>query len=161
MSMRDYPLMEKAALYIDGVMAAYINLAMAKKADDVPPEIEEIIKEGKFYALAKEYKLPHDFSDSFDLDNIGCYCSQFEGEITPLFPELGNFEDVSLSDDYIRYIPACKQPELFKAAYESPEELLEELKASLKDSLGGIMPDFPEEFNWWEHIGTIEGTYYA
>ena len=55
MSMRNYPLTENAALYIDGVMAAYINLAMAKKNGDVPAEIAEIIKEGKFCALAKEY----------------------------------------------------------------------------------------------------------
>lgn len=78
-----------------------------------------------------------------------------ECEINTIFPEktVVSFEE-NYSDDYIHYIPAARAPELFKAAYTSPEELMEEFKAN--SSLAQI--GLPEDFDWWGHLVEISGT---
>ena len=55
------------------------------------------------------------------------------------------------------YVPAAKDAELFKAAYESPDALLGEFEALFAEQ--GII--FPKDFDWWAHIVSINGTYFC
>lgn len=50
------------------------------------------------------------------------------------------------------YIPAKREPDWFTPAYGSPDELLNELKASA--NAAGI--EFPDDFDWWAHVVRVD-----
>lgn len=85
----------------------------------------------------------------------GCFASAFDGEITTLYPEKAvNPIEECYSDDMIRFIPAARATEMFKMAYASPEELLDEFKENATLSQLGLS----EDFDWWGHLVSISGT---
>ena len=84
------------------------------------------------------------------------WANEFDGEVSTLFPERAKSPiEETLSDEPLVYVPAAKEAELFKAAYQSPEELLEEFKAVFAKQEGIA---FPDDFDWWRHIVSISGT---
>lgn len=154
-----YPLID-TGFYVDGEVAAYILLATDQTTGIVPGEITELLDDGSFVTAAKAGALPCDYTSVPDahecIEDISCYASEFDGEVLTLFPErtASPIEEALGGDDYLVYVPAAKEAELFKAAYQSPEELLEEFKAVFARQ--GIA--FPDDFDWWRHIVSISGT---
>ena len=161
MSMNTYPFKETGAFLVDEEVAAYIILAADRACKMVPAEIEALLNSGEFAALAKDGKLPCDYSDtstaldSFrDLGGEMCFCSEFEGEAHSIFDDELDSER-SWSTDILCYMPAAREPELFRAVYLDPRELIDEHKNAFDDA--GVV--LPEDFNWKSHIVYIEGTY--
>lgn len=159
MSMQSYPMVEDAAFLLDSEVAAYIALASDRIGNTVPNSIA-VLSPSEFAKAALDGSLPEDYYDLDWLEMIEgcCYASNFEGEITTLFPEkaVASFEK-KYSNDLIRYIPAAHVPELFKAAYASPEELITEFKTN--PSLAQL--ELPKDFDWWKHLVRITGTRYC
>lgn len=160
MSMASYPFVD-TGFYIDGEVAAYIMLASDQAAGCVPEEITKLQEDGSFATVAKTGGLPSDYCDisvvSECIEEIS-YVTSFDGEISTLNLDRGDSAiELSFGDDGLAYIPAAKSAELFKAAYSSPEELLEEFKSFF--AAHGVL--LPEDFDWWAHIVSIEGTIFC
>lgn len=160
MSMNTYPIYIKG-LYVDTELASYILASLEKKDNALPESVAKAIADGTFVELAKAGHL-YDLADltaAFDyvLDELpnGGTISEFDGGITTLIPDkaIKPIEE-SYSDEYICYVALQKKESIFKQAYESPEECLEELQEVFEDA--GI--DIPEEFDWWAHFVTFVGT---
>ena len=136
MGMATYP-MNDVGFYVDHEVAAYILLAADQAAGEVPCEIATLLEDGTFAARAKKGNLPCDYSipsvayECYDCaDPVVTWANEFDGEVSTLFPERAKSPiEETLSDEPLVYVPAAKEAELFKAAYQSPEELLEEFKA--------------------------------
>lgn len=161
MSMRDYPI-NTTGFFIDAEAAAYIYLSLDRNDGSVPAEIQALLDDGTFAAKAKAGDFPCGYSDQSmigDLLDDICFCSSYAGEVKTVFPEktASPIEITDYENEYIALIEADRSPDLFKAAYESPEELLREFQEKLTDS--GI--EFPEDFDWWAHIVTVNGTYFC
>lgn len=155
--METYPLKEKCMLVITPRLAAAILLADAIESDagDIPGAVQEAIDDGRtpwgcasdpalFEILSEEGWA--DVPDAFDaIQNAGesdtVYCSEFTGECT--VPEGfagyggtgGDFDD-----DYIAGLVPLHKPEMFKAAYGSPEELVGEFRGRLGGLAGQDVP---------------------
>lgn len=162
MSMQSYPIITPAAFLVDHEVTAYAILSVDRKNDEVPDEIKTVLADGSFAAKARAGTLPCDYSDVIMghevLEDGTVYCSQFAGEILSLFPDKSRkpFE-CSYDDDFIVYIPCANAPDLFRAVYGSPDELLIEFIATVK----GLDVELPPDFDWWAHIVSIEGTTFA
>lgn len=163
MSMCSSPLVD-TGFYINAEVAAYILLPVDRESGSVPSEIKKLLEDGSFAAMAKAGTLPCEYSDismaQECIEDLTSYCSGgFDGEIDTLFPErtATPIEENLGDDDYLLYIPAAREADLFKAAYSGPEELLEEFKNVLT-AASIILPD---DFDWWAHIATIKGTIFA
>ena len=162
MGMATYP-MNDVGFYVDHEVAAYILLAADQAAGEVPCEIATLLEDGTFAARAKKGNLPCDYSipsvayECYDCaDPVVTWANDFDGEVSTLFPERAKSPiEETLSDEPLVYVPAAKEAELFKAAYQSPEELLEEFKAVFAKQEGIA---FPDDFDWWRHIVSISGT---
>ena len=162
MGMATYP-MNDVGFYVDHEVAAYILLAADQAAGEVPCEIATLLEDGTFAAQAKKGNLPCDYSipsvayECYDCaDPVVTWANEFDGEVSTLFPERAKSPiEETLSDEPLVYVPAAKEAELFKAAYQSPEELLEEFKAVFAKQEGIA---FPDDFDWWRHIVSISGT---
>lgn len=162
MGMATYP-MNDVGFYVDHEVAAYILLAADQAAGEVPCEIATLLEDGTFAARAKKGNLPCDYSipsvayECYDCaDPVVTWANEFDGEVSTLFPERAKSPlEETLSDEPLVYVPAAKEAELFKAAYQSPEELLEEFKAVFAKQEGIA---FPDDFDWWRHIVSISGT---
>lgn len=162
MGMATYP-MNDVGFYVDHEVAAYILLAADQAAGEVPCEIATLLEDGTFAARAKKGNLPCDYSipsvayECYDCaDPVVTWANEFDGEVSTLFPERAKSPiEETLSDEPLVYVPAAKEAELFKAAYQSPEELLEEFKAvfAKQEEIA-----FPDDFDWWRHIVSISGT---
>ena len=160
--MATYP-MNDVGFYVDHEVAAYILLAADQAAGEVPCEIATLLEDGTFAARAKKGNLPCDYSipsvayECYDCaDPVVTWANEFDGEVSTLFPERAKSPiEETLSDEPLVYVPAAKEAELFKAAYQSPEELLEEFKAVFAKQEGIA---FPDDFDWWRHIVSISGT---
>lgn len=83
---------------------------------------------------------------SIDVPEIG-YISDFTGEVTPLF-ESGDWETVG---DSVFYVECKHDPSLFRVAYSSEDELIQEFERKLKDFL-------PDGFDIRSHLHVIIGT---
>lgn len=161
MGMATYP-MNDVGFYVDHEVAAYILLAADQAAGEVPCEIATLLEDGTFAARAKKGNLPCDYSipsvayECYDCaDPVVTWANEFDGEVSTLFPERAKSPiEETLSDEPLVYVPAAKEAELFKAAYQSPEELLEEFKTVFVKY--GI--NFPDDFDWWRRIVSISGT---
>ena len=162
MGMATYP-MNDVGFYVDHEVAAYILLAADQAAGEVPCEIATLLEDGTFAARAKKGNLPCDYSipsvayECYDCaDPVVTWANEFDGEVSTLFPERAKSPiEETLSDEPLVYVPAAKEAELFKAAYQSPEELLEEFKAVFAKQEGIA---FPDDFDWWRRIVSISGT---
>ena len=161
MGMATYP-MKDVGFYVDHEVAAYIMLAAGQATEEVPNEISALLEDGTFATWAKEGTLPCDYSNPSEAyewtDNLTTWANEFDGEVSTLFPERTNAPiEETLSDEPLVYVPAAKDAELFKAAYESPDALLGEFEALFAEQ--GII--FPKDFDWWAHIVSINGTYFC
>ena len=86
-----------------------------------------------------------------------CYTSGFTGE-APLIGNDGsdNWGDVEhYKNDYIFWIPLKHYPTLFACAYSDFDELVAEFECN------DIIQYLPEDFNIFDHIRHIIGTYYG
>lgn len=159
-----YPAYEAAVFFVDYEVAAYIYRSIDKRDDTVPAEIASLSEE-VFREKAKEGSLPCFYDSLEDVYNAVDFemalLPMFSGELTQLFPQKALEEKEYTFTDMqtysLTYIPAGKTPALFWAAYNSPEELLEEFQDKLFDA--GII--LPEDFDWWGHIVSVNGTYYC
>lgn len=164
MGMATYP-MNDVGFYVDHEVAAYILLAADQATGEVPCEIATLLEDGTFAARAKKGNLPCDYSipsvayECYDgADTVVTWANEFDGEVSTLFPERAKSPiEETLSDESLVYVPSAKEAELFKAAYQSPEELLEEFKAAFTDQ-EIVLPD---DFDWWAHVVTIKGTHFC
>lgn len=147
---------------IDAEVAAYIYLCLDIKDGDVPAEIQAVVNDGTFAAKAKTGTLPCDYSDiPIAVDTLStdvCFCNEFTGEIEFLFPEkVVSPIDINYENDHIIFFEIARKPNLFRAAYESPDELLREFQEMLAE----CDIELPEDFDWWAHIVAINGTYFC
>ena len=100
-----------------------------------------------------------DFDFSYGLYDEGVceYISEFTGEAQTINDD-GNInwgkELESFRGDSIAYVPLAKYPTLFKRAYFSMEEIIDEFKSKLGEYL-------PEDFDYRSRICHICGTYYG
>lgn len=161
MSMKNYPL-NTTAFWIDQEVTAYIYLNLDQKNNTVPEEINACVADDTFSDKSKAGDLPCGYSDISMVSNVLpadiCFCSEFAGEITSVFPEKAKSPiDLTYDDDYIAFIEVARVPNLFQAAYESPDALLREFQEIFADN--GI--EFPGDFDWWAHIVTIKGTFFC
>lgn len=157
--MRDYPMVVEAAFLLDEEVAAYAALAYNRANGSVPKSVAAL-SPSEFARAARDSGLPEDYYDLDWLEDIedACFASSFYGEVTTLFPEKAAEPiEVNYSDGLIRYIPAAHAAELFKAAYVSADELLDEFKKN--DDLAQL--PLPEDFDWWGHLVKITGTIFA
>ncbi|WP_289026744.1 hypothetical protein [uncultured Flavonifractor sp.] len=141
MSMDTYPTEECAAFFIDEEAARAIWAGLFPEDDgDGGYDPEEDLP-----VLAEQ------------LDEFR-WASSFDGQVNTLFPERAKEAlQASFEDDYIVFIPCERAPDLFYAAYESPEKLLEEFQEVFKEH--GI--ELPEGFDWWKRIVSIDGTIFC
>lgn len=154
--MCEYPMVETSALLIDHELAAYINLYLDRKRNSIPEEIQEVLKEGTFVAMAKEGSLPFDYNDCEPFGDMVPQSPSFTGEANAI--EGDAF--YSFDDDRLFYIPG-KELQLFEAAYKDKEDMLEFFKNSLNIVFKDILPELPENFDWWAHIVNISGTVFC
>ena len=137
MSMREYAMQEKAAFLVDPDTAILIHTAMYGDAEPFD-----------WYFLLS---LPE------KLDGVR-YSSDFAGDVSSLFPEQAKVPlELELEDDPVAFLPSKKEADLFSAAYGSKEELRQEFEDFF--SSHGIR--FPEDFDWWRNIVSINGTIFC
>lgn len=158
MSMSSCALVD-TGFYIDAEVAAYVQLASDKTGDTVPGEIKDILENGTFAARAKAGKLPCCYSDvsvtGEFLGDYGHHSSAFAGEIATLLPERAKSPiERSFRGTYLLYIPASGAPDLFLAPYSGPEELLTDFRGIMKE----LSVALPDDFDWWAHIVSVNGT---
>lgn len=154
--------MNDVGFYVDHEVAAYILLAADRTTDAIPCKIATLLENGTFAARAKKGNLPCKYSvpsvayEYYDYEGtIFTWANEFDGKVSTLFPERAKFPiKKTLSDTPLVYVPAAKTADWFKAAYQSPEELLEEFKTVFVKY--GI--NFPDDFDWWRRIVSISGT---
>lgn len=168
MSMHSYP-MADCGLYVDAEVAAYIRLCWDKKRNSVPQEIQTALDDAAaFRQAAREGTLPleycgdigevmyyHDWESENHPECIldMLHVTNFDGEIRTMLPERTAAPlSINLCEDEAVWLPANKGADLFKAAYSSPEELLEEFKTRMADL------ELPDDFDWWAHIIEINGS---
>lgn len=153
MSMNSFPI-NIVGLLIDQELAAYCWKTIETKTHSVPKKIKIMSRED-FISAAKAGTLPDDYGSPMELheEDVGHFCSGFDGNIKTIFPERAIVPiEMDTDDECIAYIKTDKAADLFSAAYESPEALLQ----SFKDSLSWA--DIPEDFDWWAHLVEISGT---
>lgn len=159
MSMRTYVVYSSAAFLIDEEIAAYYCLFKDRQDGTIPPEIQALSPE-EFQKMAREGTLPCGYSD-VDLMDITdaiemSVVSDFDGNVETLFPDKTDAPlEESYTEAYIGYIVADRELSYFRAAYGSPEELLEEFKEKLSAF------HLPDDFDWWKRLVKISGTIFG
>ena len=159
-----YPAYEPAVFFVDYEVAAYIYRSIDKRDNTIPVEIAELSEE-RFREMAKEGSLPCYYNSLEDVYNAVDFemtlLPLFSGNLKQLFPKKTlEKQEYTFSDMQcysLTYIPAKRTPNLFSAAYNSPDELLEEFQDILFEA-GIVLPD---DFDWWGHIVSVNGTYYC
>ena len=151
---------QRAALYIDHYAAAYIILKHDQERGRVPKTIQEILDSNQFDIFAKMGELPGDYHDeqtaflvlnlwkipAIRMKNTYLHISTEFESLTNEIPI-----DITTKNEPAVYIPAKQIPQLFRASYEKPENLIQEYKQELKQAL-------PENFDYWRNICCIAGT---
>lgn len=160
MSMKEYPVVERAAFFIDREVAAYVNLAIA---EELPEELQGLSRkeqvEKALQGEYEEYRLDsvakaYGALEEFDV-NV-CYCYIFTGDAAPLdedFAKAADRETVTFDADCISWYPLGREPKFFKAAYNDIDEVVDEVKAAF-----AVGPFFPEDFDFKKHFYAINGT---
>lgn len=166
---REYPITETHALLIDPYMAAYINLYYDRKANTVPAEIQNLLDTNAFDLAVRSggiERICDDYTDIeyavdriFDNNNNGevgmTFCTQFYGEAETASDIDANTRlHQAYEDDYIAYLMPNNGADLFKPAYSSLDELIQEFKSRI----GHMLPD---DMDYHSHICSINGTYCA
>lgn len=162
MSTKILPSVYPCAFFITPDVAAMIMLKKAKDAGELEPYVEEFLDGFSIFeavrtellspSVLEEYGDPQlvydEFVNKFDIR----LDPEFEGTIETLFEDKASRQLYETPyDEHIFFIPAKKEPDLFKAAYSNPEEIYQEFK----DLLGEYLPD---EFDYWTNIVKITGT---
>lgn len=153
--------LDQVGFLVDSYAGAYIILSWDKKNKCVPDKITRLIESGKFDARARAGTLPKGYSNPDVamecIDKVGYAASGFSGTVRTLFPgktpspiEKACEPDVN---DPI-YVPAKLKPDLFKAAYPTPDNLLDEFKSVF----AGLHVEFPDGFDWWARVVEVKGT---
>lgn len=156
MSMNTYPLHELAALVITPELAAIINGSLWSQETDTRPNPEGLSQKEFVEQFGDVSEANDMLSIEFNIDT--CSCSEFEGTMTPLKAD-GTLDDdkaQSFDDDFIAYIPCSRGISLFRAAYGSYKELVEEFRETLSP-LADALVNFPLE----TCICDINGTYFC
>lgn len=120
-----------------------------------------VIDEETGRALAKQFDVsyPENGNDwRYILYDEGiCECiSEFTGEMIRLLDDgSGEWLDTEFyNNDPISFVQVTHYPTLFKKAYNSMDEIINEIK----DNIGEY---FPEDFDYRNNIRKIVGTYYG
>lgn len=168
--MNTYPLEERYMLVLTPELAAAILVqdAMEDEKPALPEKILEAVAAGKTpWACASDQELfrilyedgwasvPDAFDVIQDQDADTVYCSEFEGSaaVPDEFAKYGG-TGAEYHDDYIAGLVPMKRPEMFKASYDSPEDLVQEFRGRL----GGLAgPDVPVG----RFVRDVSGTYYC
>ncbi len=173
MSMNTYPLEQPCALVITPEMACAILLKDALDGEDaegmIPesvllalndglspwdcatdPGFRELLAENDWFSVSDA----HDVLEADGLDGV-VHCSEFDGEANPSTGDgFGDEKSGSIrfDDEFLAYLAPENSSSLFKPAYASKDELLEEYKSRLADYL-------PEGFPYTRFVMDVSGTY--
>lgn len=169
MPMNTYPLEQKAVLDIDPKLAAAIILRDMYEDPEftLPEKLKALLDAGEpawritegreFAAWLTEndcYNVSdaHDVLESRDVDSL-VHCSEFQGSSSQCegFTGAG---DKSWDDDFVCFLIPEQEPDLFKAAYETPEDLITEYREKLEPIIG-------PGFDYSRHIMDVSGTYFC
>lgn len=151
----------RAAFYVDFHAAAYIIRKYDESRNRVPPDIREIMDAGQFDAFAAMGELPGDYHDvemAFVILNLwkipAVRTRHAYVNVKTEFGAMsrGDGIDLTTQDETLVYIPSRRAPQLFRPAYNNPDELLDEFR----EMLGTALPD---EFDYWKNICGIMGTH--
>ena len=151
--------------YLDEVTCAQMMRTLI--ADDAVQTDEERealrLSRGEFNAAARAGTLPTDFTDIYVVQEMMAaegmelrYITSFVGscetieEMKPLMTTAAvqrNFNDAD-----VLFLPLDNESSLFEAAYDSPRELLEEVRRKLQKYL-------PDDFDFAAYLCRAKGTY--
>lgn len=165
MSMNTYPLCIPVAFFIDYEVAAYIILKQDVINGTVPDTIDRMLRDGTFVAAAKsganqtlknesyyDVSLASDILAALNIDH--CYCSQFNGDVDYLNPDLTYQRSLELCNSAITLIEPNRQSSPIEAAYTSVEEIMFEFKAALQS-----IDTIPTNFDWYSKLVETDGVY--
>lgn len=173
--MKTYALHEPAAFLIDNDVAATIYFANLLKndSDEIDPAYLAKLQANGVYKTILTGEIPNfHATDARDIQiametledagiNDFCFASEFEGSADTVVDNQ-NPDDLDpdqaknwyFDDDFMACIIPDRPISMFHAAYDSPDDMVEEFKAKLLPFLG---PDFP----YRQYICKIVGTYYC
>lgn len=142
MSMRDYAFDDYGFLLTEETLKILASKIAIAKGEEYSDELYE-----------NDPELYNDLvTDELDIE----YNSEFTGEAT-LIKENGDEDwddSVAFNNDILRYVRVDKYPNLFRAAYSSIDDVVEEFKAKLGEFL-------PDDFDYRANFRHIVGTYYG
>ena len=150
----------RAAFYIDHYAAAYIILKHDQERGRVSSEIQEIIDNGQFDLFARLGELPGDYHDvqtAFIVLNLwGVPAIRMTNTYLHISTEFTTMTSAAPIDEMTKNepavcIPAKHIPQLFKPAYRTTDELIDEFKSAVGAAL-------PEDFDYWRNICCLAGT---
>jgi hypothetical protein len=140
--MRDYAFDDYGLLLTEETLKILASKIVIAKGEEYSDELYE--NDPEFY---------NDLvTDELDIE----YNSEFTGEAT-LVKENGaeDWDDsITFNNDILRYVRVDKYPNLFRAAYNSIDDVVEEFKAKLGEYL-------PDDFDYKANFRHIVGTYYG
>ncbi len=97
-----------------------------------------------------------------DLDDAFNVIPGFDGTLKTVYPDKAKgivgyeFDDATL---YVVYPDG--EPDLFKAPYSGPEEIVEEFQKKLKDALAGLSQEIVDAIDWWGLMVDVDGTAFS
>ena len=152
---------ERAAFYIDMRAAAYIILKYDQERGRVPEDIQGILTNDQFDAFAAMGELPGDYHDiqmAFIILNLwGIKAVRVQNACVHAMTEFHKLAgrqtiDEITQNETIVYIPHGRIPQLFRATYTGPDELMAEYMAKFHDA-------FPPNYNAWRNICYVMGNH--
>lgn len=171
MSMNESPCVD-AGFFIDDYACAILMRAWHKEEDiwddEESAELARLCDDPDFFKKAATGELPKEFYSVYDVEEFGktfnggtfVYCNCFCGTVATLpEAEAGEYAiDKSFDEDNICYVGLTKEKKWFSAAYESVDDMVQEIK----DYFGDIVVKyFPLDFDWAVRICNINGTDYS
>lgn len=142
---------------VDHEAAAYLRRHYDDLQGKVPQAIKNLSAE-EFQINAKAGTLPENYSEVRELED---YMDSLDGRYSVCLKDFSgevaftNGEILEFKNQPLYYMTSEKKTSLFSAAYESFSDLLKEFKT--KFSVIGL----PEDFNWAEHVGKVNGTTFS
>lgn len=166
--MKDYPMLEPACCIITPDLAATIVLYAKKQQGTMSEEALELLQKFGYKKVANDYGLLEKCLDSDPADIYDkaepilraahiefTYATFFDGEgISINAEDIPDPISIHYDNDYVVYIPAQREMNLFRAAYADVQELVDEFKKQLQTLL-------PDEIDLRPYVASISGTYYA
>lgn len=175
MSMNTYPLEQPCALVVTPEIACAILLKDAFRSGNedgmIPESVLKALEDGLspwacatdpgFRRLLAENDWfsvsdAHDVLEAANMEDV-VHCSEFDGEANPSTGD--GFGDeksapIRFDDDYLVYLAPMASSSLFKPAYASKDELLDEYRRRLGDWL-------PADFPYARFVMDVSGTYFC